>query len=95
MTTLKELLAQREILDVQIKSLHLEKRHQAIAEARNLVAGLELTQADIFGKGKAASKRVFAKYKDPRTHQVWSGRGRPPIWISESGKDKSEFLIES
>ncbi len=31
------------------------------------------------------------KYRDPKTGSTWSGRGKPPKWIS--GKSRERFLI--
>ncbi|WP_442873318.1 H-NS family nucleoid-associated regulatory protein [Cupriavidus sp. USMAA2-4] len=32
----------------------------------------------------------MAKYRNPKTGQTWSGRGRAPAWI---GKQRERFLI--
>jgi DNA-binding protein H-NS len=33
-----------------------------------------------------------ARYRDPKTGQTWTGRGRPPAWIVDA-KDRDAFLI--
>jgi len=43
---------------------------------------------------KRGKKRVLApKYKNPETGDTWSGVGREPKWITESGKKKENFAI--
>jgi DNA-binding protein H-NS len=58
------------------------------------------------GPGKRASKvtaapatraPVPAKYRNPETDATWSGRGKPPRWITEAeaaGKSRDDFLIK-
>jgi DNA-binding protein H-NS len=47
------------------------------------------------GRGKARS--VAVKYRNPKNaDEVWSGRGRMPLWLGaeiKAGKDREEFLI--
>jgi DNA-binding protein H-NS len=47
------------------------------------------------GRGKARS--LAAKYRNPKNpDEVWSGRGRMPLWLGaeiKAGKDRDEFLI--
>jgi DNA-binding protein H-NS len=47
------------------------------------------------GPGKARS--VAAKYRNPKNaDEVWSGRGRMPLWLGaeiKAGKDREDFLI--
>jgi DNA-binding protein H-NS len=46
------------------------------------------------GRGKA---RSVAKYRNPKNaDEVWSGRGRMPLWLGaeiKAGKDREEFLV--
>ncbi len=51
---------------------------------------------------KAAAKTVRnpvpPKYRNPETGATWSGRGKPPRWISDAesaGKSRDEFLIKA
>ena len=47
------------------------------------------------GRGKA--RRAAAKYRNPKNaDEVWSGRGRMPLWLGaqiKAGKDRDDFLI--
>lgn len=47
-------------------------------------------------KAKAAGQKPAAKYRNPKTGETWSGRGRSPAWIRDalaSGK-QDKFLID-
>lgn len=95
--SLKELLAQKEALEANIAELRAAEVSEAKAKIQALIAEHELTQEDIFpGKSsskprKSATTKVAAKYRDPASGKVWSGRGLPPKWVA--GQDKSKFLI--
>ena len=97
MSTLKDLIAQREALEKQIVELRKSELADAIAKVRSLIAEYGLTQSDIFGRArkekkvKAEGTKVSAKYRDSVSGKEWSGRGLAPKWML--GKDKSEFLI--
>jgi DNA-binding protein H-NS len=44
----------------------------------------------------AVRKPVPPKYRNPETDATWSGRGKPPRWITEAeaaGKSRDSFLI--
>jgi len=50
--------------------------------------------------GGAATKKtkqaVAPKYRDPETGNTWTGRGKPPRWLSDAeqaGKNRDDFLI--
>ena len=97
MSTIKDLIAQREALEKQIVELRKSELADAIAKVRALISEYGLTQSDIFGgarkekKIKAEGSKVAAKYRDTVSGKEWSGRGLAPKWMQ--GKDKSEFLI--
>ena len=97
MTTLKDLIAQREALEKQITELRHTEHADAIAKVRALISEFELTESDIFGttskvrKAKVLKSKVAAKYRDPITGKVWSGRGLAPKWLQ--GKNKADYLI--
>jgi len=50
-------------------------------------------------KNSAGSKKVVpAKYKHPETGATWTGRGKPPRWLSDaekSGTSRDTFLIST
>jgi DNA-binding protein H-NS len=52
--------------------------------------GAKKTRAD-------AGKKAEPKYRDPKTGDTWSGRGRPAGWLKaymDAGKKKEDFLIK-
>jgi DNA-binding protein H-NS len=96
MTTLAELIKQKEALDAQIASTRQTELADAISKVKALVAEHGLTQKDVFGSSKGTKKssgrsKVAAKYRDPSSGQTWSGRGKEPKWID--GQERSKFLI--
>jgi DNA-binding protein H-NS len=93
MASYKELVAQRKKLEEQIEAAHAKEVAQVIAQVRQIIEDYGLTADDLGFKGKASrTKRPVApKYQDPKTGATWSGRGRPPTWIS--GKNFERFLI--
>lgn len=93
----KELLQQREALELAIAQARQNEISTAVTKVRELVAEFGLTVQDIFpgraakgGQIKAVSK-VAAKYCDPATGQTWTGRGKAPKWIE--GRDRASFTI--
>ena len=95
MSTYKELLKQREVLEQQIKDARKQEITQAVTQVRSLVAEFGLTAADVFPSGKARAgsvhAKVAAKYRNPATGSTWTGRGKPPKWIQ--GQDRAKFVI--
>ena len=96
MTTLAELIKQKEALEAQIANTRQAELADAIRKVRALVAEYGLTQSDVFGGSKGSKKsntggKVASKYRDPSSGQTWTGRGKAPKWID--GKDRSQFLI--
>lgn len=95
--TYKELLQQREALELAIAQARQNEIASAVAKVRELVAEYGLTAQDIFpgrvsksGVVKSVSK-VAPKYRDPATGQTWTGRGKAPKWIE--GQDRGPFTI--
>lgn len=95
--TYKELIQQREGLELAIAQARQNEISSAVSKVRELVAEYGLTAQDIFpgrasksGVVKPVSK-VAAKYRDAETNQTWTGRGKAPKWID--GKDRTPFII--
>lgn len=101
MSTLSELIAQRDELDAKIKATSQTERDDAIAKVRALMQenGLKLSDIGVSTSGKGAAKRsakpakkVAAKYRDDAGNS-WSGRGLQPKWLKAAlaaGKKKIE-----
>ena len=96
MTSYKDLLKQRELLEQQISEARLREISDAVAKARAIVEEFELTQQDVFPVGRARSaakgSKVAAKYRDPATGATWTGRGKAPRWIQD--QDRTKFEIQ-
>ena len=58
MTTLKELLAQREALDKQIAEVSHKARSEAVSAALALISEHGLTQQDLFGGAASSVKKA-------------------------------------
>ena len=96
MTTLAELIKQKEALEAQISNTRQSELTDAISKVKALVAEHGLTQKDVFGSSKGTKKssgrsKVAAKYRDPSSGQTWSGRGKAPRWID--GRDRANFSV--
>ena len=96
----KELLKQREALELAIATARDQELSEAIRRTRELVAEFGLTLQDVFPSGRGTSKsagksstgaKVAPKYRDPATGQTWTGRGKAPKWID--GQDRAKYLI--
>jgi DNA-binding protein H-NS len=100
-STLKELLAQKEALDREIEQTKKEERSAAIQKVRELMAEYGLTDNDLKGRGtqKAPSRsgtKVAAKYRNASTGETWSGRGLQPKWLKAAlatGRKLTDFAV--
>ena len=100
MSTLQELMAQKEALERQIEQTLKKDRNEAIEKVRTLMAEYGLSVADL---GKAPSKvaitkgnKVAAKYRDAATGDTWSGRGLQPKWLKAAlaaGRRIEDFAV--
>ena len=104
--TLRQLIEQRDALTTQIDAIKAEMRGEKLAEAIALIAEFEFTAMELgliktqhIGRARrvSATFKPTAKqaprppmYRDPKTGETWSGRGRAPNWI-EGNRD--EYLL--
>lgn len=94
MSSYKDLLAQREQLDKQIKEVIAREKADGIAKAKLIIEQYGLSASDLFSRKagvKGAGGKVAPKYRNPSTGETWTGRGKTPKWIE--GKDRSGYLI--
>ena len=94
MSTYKELLQQRELLEQKISEARTQENAAAIEKVKALVADFGLTVDDIFSTGKTRVKsvvKVAPKFRNPATGDTWTGRGKPPKWIQ--GQERDQYLI--
>jgi DNA-binding protein H-NS len=108
--TLSEINAQIEQLQRQaalLRAKHKKPVIDAILQAM-LQYGISVKEVQAAGNGRlqAAKKarvragrkpgKVAPKYRNPKTGETWSGRGRTARWIVEAereGKSRDRFLI--
>lgn len=89
---------QDQIAELQV--LAEQARQSEIAEAKKRIqemmkaSGLTIADLEESKRPATAKKKntVAAKYKDPKSGQTWTGRGRAPRWLE--GRDKNQFLIK-
>ena len=101
MATLKEMIAQKEALELQIKEATTKGRTEAIEQVRALMEANGLKLSDLGGRATTKSKssggtKVAAKYRNTSTGESWSGRGLQPRWLKAalaSGQKLTDFAV--
>jgi DNA-binding protein H-NS len=96
-----EALRARELKDVIAKIKSAIAAYDLTADDLGL-AGKAAKAPKVARRGKAKGKSAsrgratvgVAKYRDPKTGDTWTGRGRPPTWIVAS-KNRDAFLIDA
>ncbi len=109
--SLPEITAQIEKLQRQadlLRARHKKPVINSIIEAMvhygitydELLANAGESEHLLRGEGRRRStkgRRVPPKYRNPKTGETWSGRGRTARWIAEAeaqGKSRDKFLIK-
>jgi DNA-binding protein H-NS len=101
MSSYKELVAQRALLEKQIEEARQAELADAVTQAKRLIAEHGLTAQDLGFKmsGTAGTRmtivRLPVKYRGPHG-ETWSGRGKAPNWLTSleaQGQDRNEFLV--
>ncbi|UIF88064.1 H-NS family nucleoid-associated regulatory protein [Cupriavidus sp. UYPR2.512] len=95
------LLAQLASVNAQLEQWRATEVPKVVEEIRQWMQEYDLSIEDIAGKPSVepAARAVPSKtkaappprYRNPKTGQTWSGRGRAPAWI---GKKPERFLID-
>jgi len=105
MTTLQEMIAQKEALEKKIEEATSQGRNEAITQVKALMAEHGLKVSDLGGKAGSAPKstgkaktgaKVAAKYRNTTTGETWSGRGLQPRWLKAAlanGKKIEDFSV--
>ncbi|WP_431825516.1 H-NS histone family protein [Burkholderia sp. F1] len=97
MSTYRDLKIKIRTLQAQAEIARKKEVQGAINEIQKIIAQFDLKPEDLFAGIQRKSRRVrrrapaMAKYRDPVSGAVWSGRGRAPRWIA--GRDRELFLI--
>ncbi|WP_120966305.1 H-NS histone family protein [Comamonas sp. lk] len=93
MPSYQELIAQKNELDKRIEQARNSESKEALATIKQLIDTFGFTAQQVFPWKPEEKKKVQAKYYDPESGAVWTGRGKAPKWID--GKDRSEYEIQA
>ena len=104
MSSLQDLLSQKEALEKKIADMQREERGSAISQVKALMSAHGLTLADIStGRAPAAPKvhggtgsKVAVKFRNAATGDTWTGRGLQPKWLKSalaSGRKLGDFAV--
>jgi DNA-binding protein H-NS len=98
MSTYKQLTAQLAKVQAQMEAARDDEVAAVVAQIKQRIAEYDITPEELgfASKRTAATKSGKAgglppKYRNPKTGQTWSGRGRVPSWL---GKRRERFLID-
>ena len=95
MATYKQLTAQLEKLHKEVAIAQQKEIAAVIEEIKRKIVDYDLSAEELgfsVKRGRQARKAPLPpKYRDPKTGETWSGRGRPPGWLA--GRNKERFLI--
>jgi len=95
MASYKQLTAQLEKLHKEVAAARDKEVAQAIADIKQKIAEYDLTAEELgFANTRTVARKAasVAKYRNPKTGETWSGRGRSPAWLA--GKNRERFQIE-
>lgn len=94
MATYKQLTAQLEKLQKEMEQAREQEITKAIADIKQQIADYGITAEELGFASKTHAPRKAAlppKYRNPKTGETWSGRGRAPGWLA--GKNREKFLV--
>lgn len=98
MATYKQLVDQIEALKKQAEQVRKAELAQVVQEIKEKMAAYGISVSDLRGgRGKGKRSAVAPKYRNNKTGETWSGRGRPPRWLAEAekaGTPRDRFLIK-
>ena len=95
MSTLQDLIAQRDALDAVIKAQQASAHSDAVVAARKFCSEQGLTSADVFPTKARAPKPIAVKYRDDKGN-TWTGRGVKPRWLTNAlanGANQEQFRV--
>jgi DNA-binding protein H-NS len=99
MATYHQMLAQIAELKEKAEAQRARELAEVIADMREKIRDFGITAKDLGFKSLDAPPSVATKrpprppkYRDPKTGAVWSGMGKPPLWIS-AASNRDKFLI--
>ncbi len=95
MSRYEEIRHQIRQLEQEAAAIRASEVSAVLLDIRAKVQAYGLTPDDIFSHRKPTAirgTRVTIKYRDDKGN-AWSGRGKTPKWILDTGKPKETFLI--
>jgi DNA-binding protein H-NS len=81
---------------IEAEKRELEKRLAVLSRGVAVTRESDDARALQGGKPRRKYPRVLPKYRNPKTSETWSGRGKLPRWLvaaMKSGKKIEEFRI--
>ncbi|RKP46407.1 H-NS family nucleoid-associated regulatory protein [Trinickia fusca] len=95
MATYKQLTEQLAKVQAQMEAAREKEVTATIEQIKQQIAEYGITAEELGFAAKRASasksQGLPPKYRNPKTGQTWSGRGRVPAWI---GSRREKFLIQ-
>lgn len=96
MSQYTDLKAQIARLQAQAEEVRRNELEAVVADIRKKIDEYGLTAQDLgltlVRRGRPPKKEPLPPmYRDPKSGNTWSGRGKPPNWIA--GKNRERFLI--
>ncbi|GAA5086409.1 H-NS histone family protein [Paenalcaligenes hermetiae] len=103
LTEKQEIEKQIQKLQRKMRTLHSRQRRPVINSIVRSMQEYEITPEEIAQAFERRQKRAItaskapARYRNPQTGDTWTGRGRPPRWITDAeqnGQSREQFLIK-
>ena len=83
MSTLQELITQKQELDSKIAEVVKTERKEALQTVKTLMLQFTITADEIYKVTATKTvTKVAPKWKDPASDKQWTGRGRTPLWFN-------------
>lgn len=92
---LQELQAQLRNINVQLAEARSAEKRALLGAFKDQGPALGIAQDDLLiaaGFKKARQSRAPAKYYDPASGRMWSGRGPRPKWLE--GKNLDDYRVD-
>ena len=76
---LQDLITQKQAIEAQIAEAQAVERQTALDTIQGLMKAHGINKVTLTGEAKV--RKVAAKYQDPVSGKLWSGRGVSPKWF--------------
>jgi len=99
--SLKVIQRRIDVLQKRAAKLQVRDRKATLRKIIGLMRTNAILMSEISGAGKIKGlrkgHRVKPKYRNPKTGETWSGRGRAARWLvtaEKAGRKRTDFLIK-